>query len=299
MKHTILAAALALCTAAPAVAQQIQVSTEHYTASDFTDPDGDDHGRGSAMRYTARYVQPLSMHLDSLKRPTVWTLTTNAALTTMNNTGEADIMNPDKILNAGVTLAHIRPISPRWALIASAGLGMYANPSDVQWNSLLANAAAIFAYKVNQQLSLGAGAALTNSYGAPMIVPMAYVKYTTRGRYELEANIAGGIRLAAATRLNQHWRLTWTAAEFDGTTAVIRVGGENKIYTSQVLRSYLTPQYYITKKFSVYLDAGVNISRTCRITDRKIRYMFSLQSRDDRRHFRPAARLAAGLRYGL
>ena len=66
-----------------------------------------------------------------------------------------------------------------------------------------------------------------------------------------------------------------------------------------MLSSYLTPSFYFNKKLGIFLDAGVDMVRTCKITDRKIKYIFGGQKDEDKRHFRPADKLGVGVRYGF
>lgn len=146
---------------------------------------------------------------------------------------------------------------------------------------------------------MGGGIGLTNAYGTPMVVPMTYVKWNPKGRLELDLNISSGIKASAQTWFGQNFKLRWNLLEMEGITSVIKMDGKNKLYSSMMLSSYLSPSFYFNKKLSIFLDAGVDMVRTCKITDRKIKYIFGGQKDEDKRHFRPAGKLGVGIRYGF
>ena len=155
-------------------------------------------------------------------------MTFSASCGIMNNEGEARRLNPNRILNASLTVSHLRPLSERWNLIASLGCGIYAVPDKIQWQSLLANGAFIFAYRLRGNLSIGIGGGLTNSYGIPIIMPMGYLNWRTNGRYEVIIDIANAPKIQIATQTRKAVRLELTALEMDGMSAVVQADGRQK-----------------------------------------------------------------------
>lgn len=279
--------------------QQLEISTGYLSRSAFTDKQKVSYGKGELYRIGVKYNQPLSVKMNDYGEPIIWTASIHGSLYDLRNTGEATNQNPDDILNASVNVTHIRPISERWSIIATLGVGIYSAPKDISWSSILANGGCLFIYKVNDIFSIGAGVGLTNAYGAPMVVPMTYVKWNPQGRFEFDLNISSGIKASAQTWFGQNFKLKWNLLEMEGITSVIKMEGKNKLYSSMMLSSYFTPSFYFNKKWSVFLDAGVDMVRTCKVTDRKIKYLFGGQKDEDKRHFRPAGKLGIGIRYGF
>ena len=93
-------------------------------------------------------------------------------------------VNPNDILNVSFNVSHLRPLSSRWYMMASLGIGVYAVPKDISFKSILASGAIIFAYKLRDNLDIGVGAGLTNSYGVPLIMPMGFLKRGSGRQYE-------------------------------------------------------------------------------------------------------------------
>lgn len=282
-----------------AEAQQLEISTSYLSRSAFTDKQKVSYGKGELYRIGLIYNQPLSVRLNDYGEPILWTASIQGSLYDLRGTGEAANQNPDDILNASINVTHIRPLSERWSIIATLGFGIYSAPKEISWGSVLANGGCLFIYKVNDIFSIGGGIGLTNVYGTPMVVPMTYVKWNPKGRLEFDLNILSGIKASAQTWFGQNFKLRWNLLEMEGITSVIKKEGKNKLYSSMMLSSYLTPSFYFNKKLSIFLDVGVDLVRTCKINDREIKYIFGGQKDEDKRHFRPAGKLGVGIRYGF
>lgn len=280
--------------------QQVQVNADYHTRSNFTSKDDGDVriGDGDMMRYSLRYVQPLSLKLNERKQVKAWALSVNATYARLDDNGAAYRWNPNEIMNAGVMVSYLTPISQKWSIMASLGVGIYAQVDHIRWQSLLANGSCIFAYRATPYLSVGGGMGLTNAYGPPMVMPMFYLSWKRGDKYQLEVNMVNMITAKASTRFTNHFKLTWTILEMDNLTAVVFPKDKAQIYSSMMLKMYLTPEYYFAPKWSVFGNIGVNLVRTSRISDRRIGAMFSNLGGSDY-SFKPAGFFSLGLRYGF
>ena len=165
---------------------------------------------------------------------------------------------------------------------------------------LLANGAIIFVYKLRKNLDLGIGAGLTNSYGIPMILPMMYFSWRNAGRYELKVDMSSGMKVSVATWLNKKLKLELTALDMDGMSAVMEVDGKSKIYSTVMLRSYISPSYQLSRKTAVYLGVGGNWIRGISMSDRSLKgFLNNFKNDEDEPCFRPTLRLTVGFRYTL
>lgn len=136
---TLIIVSLALVVTIGARAQGF-VETEYLTSSGIRDKAGVGHGSGDMLRVKGRYTVPLSVKTDERKRPTAWTATLSASYTMLGNEGEAAEINPNRVLNASLNVSHSRPLSERWRLMALLGAGVYSDPSEIVFRSILANA---------------------------------------------------------------------------------------------------------------------------------------------------------------
>lgn len=276
------------------------VSYDYLPGSALKDNLGNKYGSGSLMKVSGRYSLPLSVGHDDKGRPVVWSATVNAVYGIFNNRGQARELNPDNILNASLNISHIRPLSDKWSIIASAGGGVYAPLDGISIKTLLGNGGIIFVYRLRKNLDLGIGAGLTNSYGIPMILPMMYFSWRNAGRYELKVDMSSGMKVSAATRLSKRMKVELTALEMDGMSAVMKVGGKSKIYSTVMLRSYISPSFRLNSKTTVYLGVGGNWIRGISMSDRSLKGFFdNFKNDEDEPCFRPTLRLTAGFRYTL
>lgn len=291
--------AVTACAALPMAGLcQGSVSFDRVSSSALKDKDGNRHGSGDMYRYAAEYTLPLSKKLNKQGQPTMWGLRLTASCGVLDNKGEARLLNPDKMVDAGVTVFHMRPLSDRWSLLASAGCGLYADPDDVGWGSLLANGSAIFIYRVRPNLSIGAGGGLTNSFGVPVIMPMLYLNWKAGRRCEVSVDMVAVPKVKLATQLSKEARMELTAIEVEAMSAVTHVEGRERIYSTVLLNSGLELSFKIADHASLYAGAGTTWRRTSRLSKRNIESFFDNFSRNDkdRYHFGSAFRYSIGFR---
>ncbi len=277
---------------------QSGINYDYICSSHLKDDDGNKYGKGDISIISGKFNMPLSFKINDKRQPTIWAATLSIKYGILSNSGEAKPLNPDEIINTSLNISHIRPINDRWSVIASAGAGIYAMPNNIMWNSILANGGLFFVYRFNSNFSLGGGGGLTNSYGIPILLPMVYVSWKKSGKYEMNLNFTGRLKVSGATWLNPKFKLELTAIEMDGMSAVIKADGKNKIYSSTMFKSHITPIYQINKNFSVYMGFGADWRRTANIRSRKLKDMFNFNHSGDR-HFSTAIRISAGVRYQL
>lgn len=282
--------------------QQVQVNADYHTRSNFHHKGEGEHkiGHGDMTRLSLKYNQPLSLHFNEQGQPTVWALSVNGSYAYLDDSGQARLFNPDKVLNAGVTVSFLTPVNDKWTLMASLGAGLYGQGDHIRWQTVLANGSCIFACRVTERLTVGGGAGLTNAFGVPMVMPMFFLNWKCDGRYQLEVNCVNAIKATASTKFSERFKLTWNVLEMDNILAVVFPDDKAKIYSSMMLKSYFSPEYYIVPRLrlSVFGNAGVDLVRTSRISDRKIGAMFSNFSKASH-SFKPAGFFSLGLRYGF
>lgn len=249
-------------------------------------------------RFSGRYTLPLSVKRNDRGQLVAWSATFNCTYASLQNEGAAAALNPDRILNTSLNVSHLRPISERWSLIASLGCGIYAVPNQIAWRSILANGAVVFVYKLRENLDIGVGAGLTNSFGVPMILPMGYLNWRTSGKYEIRVDMSSGLKVTAAKWLNRKFKLELTAIEMDGISSVMRIGGKSKIYSSTMMRSTLSPTFCISPKASVYFGIGGNWLRSIRISDRDFGGFLD-SFREDGHDFSVSLRVTAGFNWSF
>lgn len=275
-------------------------NSEYVPSSSLKGRDGGKHGSGDLLRLSARHSVQISREMDGGRLARAWVATVSAAYAIQGGKGEARDINPRRILNANLTLSHQRALPGRWSILASAGFGVYAPDNEIRWHSILANGSFIFAYRLRGNLSVGVGGGLTNSYGPPIVIPMGYLNWKTGGKYELTVDVANAPKIKVATQAGERLRMELTAIEMNGMTAVAKIRGKEKIYSSTMLKSGLAVSLRIGGNADIYGSVGGVWLRSVRLTDRNLRGFFkSFGSDGDRFRYRPSFNCGIGLRCGF
>lgn len=277
---------------------QGNITVDYTGCSDLKDSDGNKLGSGSMSHIGTDITIPVNIKYNERKQMTLWGIRLNADFAHFDCSENARMYSPHEIINTGIMLVHLRPINEKWSIIAGLGVGIYAPTNYIKWKSILANGRLVFAYKLHSNLSVGAGAGLTNSFGIPMILPMVYVNWSKKGKYEFSVNFMGRLKLTAATWLSPKWKLTCNAIDMSGMSAVMSIDGKTKLYSTSTIRSDLKASYYINRHFSVYGAIGGVWRRTSFICNREISEMFDhMFSSHDKQVFSPAIQVQTGISY--
>ncbi|WP_298740628.1 DUF6268 family outer membrane beta-barrel protein [uncultured Chitinophaga sp.] len=274
--------------------------TEYFGTSGYQMTEGDSshrigNSKGSAVVYQAGVNIPLSRKMNEWNRPTIWSVSIGGAYVDLNNKNFTQPLVVDKVLNAGVSLNYLRPLNERWSLRAGVGGGIFmpgANLSQVQFRHVLGSVSAVFIRHLKPNLDLGAGLALNNSFGFPMLFPAFYLNWRTAGRYSVQASLRDGLEVAAGYHFNSNFRLN-LVMEVNGQMALLEQEGKNKIFTHQYVIFGLRPEIKVGKHATIPLTFGFNATRTAQITDRSLKTIFQ----DKGYSFRGSVYTAVGLQW--
>ena len=294
------AVTLILLTFSSSIFAQSYFKTDYIPSSTFKEKGGDEKlGSGDLMRISGAYTLPLSVKKNELNQITALSATLSGAYSSMDNKGLARTLNPREIFNTNLTLSYLRPINDKWSLIGALGAGIYSEPNDVSWKSVLVNGGLIFVYKINDKLGVGVGAGVTNSYGIPMAIPMVYLKYNLTGKYSITVDFALRLQVAGTVKFSDKFNLKLTAIEMDGISAVTELDGKKMVYSSMMMRSYLSPEYKLDKKSTLFAGIGGTWMRNSKLSERKLKSLWKSFSDDDKYTYKPTAYFTIGYKYGF
>ncbi len=253
--------------------------------------------KGAAQVHQASLQIPLSMRLDERQRPTLWSIGAQAVYANLVNENFTDPLVIDEILNVGLSLNHMRPIAERWSMLAALGAGVYmpsSKLSQLDRKNILGMAAAVFIYHLNPNLDLGAGLALNNSFGAPMVLPAIYLNWRTAGHLKVNIALMEGLAMSVKYDAHKHISLS-LIAEMNGQMALLEQDGQDKIFSHMYVVTGLRPEIKIGKKLSIPITLGVNALRPAEMTDRSIKHMFSSKGY----YFQTSPYASAGLKFKI
>ena len=298
MKITTVTVLLLFLSIPTTIYAQIRVKTEYFGTSSYRKSEGETdekvgNSKGSAIVYQAGVNIPLSMKMDENNRPTMWSIGVGGAYADLTNKNFTEDLVVDEIMNIGLSVNHLRPISNKWSLLLSVGGGIYTSDtslSKIRYKNLLANVAGIFICHIRPNLQLGGGIALNNSFGYPMVFPAFYFNWATDGKYNVKISMMDGLEISAGYKANTYIDLN-IVVEMNGQMALVEKDGKDKIFSHQYIVTGFRPEIMVGKKLSIPITAGIHAMRTAEYSDRSLKGMFD----DKSYYFQVSPYVSAGL----
>lgn len=281
---------------------QIVLKTEYFGKSNYRMKEGEGSkavgdAEGSSVVYQAGVNIPLSIRINTNGQPRAWMLGVAGAYVKLNNQNFTEDLVVDKILNYGLGLSHLRPISKKWSLLLSAGVGVYTSDmklNQLSWSNVLGSFGAVFICRIRPNLEVGGGLALNNSFGVPMLFPAFYLNWFLEGRFKVNIALKDGMSLSTSYSLLK-WLDLGVAVEMNGQMAVVDKNSKDYIFAHQYLVVGLRPEIKLTKKVSFPIMVGIHATRTAEYKERSLKYMF----KSDQYFFKSSPYCSIGLKIGF
>ena len=290
---------------------QISVKTEYISNSKFYDAVADTNtGDGSAIIYSVGALVPLSVQApegdDPFQRPTVWGVSLNGTFVQMDNHNfPIGKELPSQAMNLGVSAIHLRPLKKRWSMLMAVGAGSYTPENRLSsihiGENVVANGALLFVWHWRANLEIGAGAALNNTFGYPMLFPALYFKYKGgfSDKFTIDVSLLDGGKVAFGYNYRENLSLK-LVANIGGYAAYLRRNEQKEMFSSQTFFVGLEPEFKIGKHVSIPLTIGGSFIRSGRYRERTLSAMFASEAKNEDGSarssvFLPALYFAAGI----
>ena len=280
-----------LSFAANALAQ-ISVKTEYISKSKFYDAVADTNtGDGSALIYSLGALVPLSMQApeenDPYQRATAWGIGLNGTFVQMNNHNfPMGKEQPSQVMNLGVSAIHLRPLKERWSMLMAVGAGSYTPENRLSsihiGENVVANGALLFVWHWRANLEIGAGAALNNTFGYPMLFPALYFKYKGgfSDKFTIDVSLLDGGKVAFGYNYRENLSLK-LVANIGGYAAYLRRNEQKEMFSSQTFFVGVEPEFKISKHVSIPLTIGGSFIRSGRYRERTLAAMFQSEAKNE------------------
>lgn len=280
---------------------QVWLKTEYIGSSGFRDADNKKVGGKGDMKVIQGGVNiPVSMKMDENNHPTAWMVGLGASYASMDNKDLSEYME-SQIFNVQLAVSYIRPLSKRWSLLASAGVGLFMNTGSLayaRWDHVMGVGMAAAIWHLRDNLDLGMGVALNTSFGYPMVFPALFVDWRLEGRYMVNVSMMDGVEISGGMQLHKLLRLKLVSS-MNGMLAFVEHDGKDKIFTQQYITTGLQPELTITKSLSVPITVGLSAYRAAFYDDRTLKAMFKSMDRECDPHFSPAFYTSIAIKYGF
>lgn len=258
---------------------QIIVSSEYIAPASYHDINGKKTGaKSDAQVYTLAFQLPVSYTEDSLKRPTIWFLSMASSYTLFNIKNAATDIGPSELGNLIMSVDHLRPISKKWSLYASLGLGAYADHAQfkkLRSNNFMVNANAVFIMQVLPNLQIGAGLAFDSSFGYPMAYPIFYVDFSVAGKYYLYFNQGG---LKTGIKMNKYINLNLVGT-MKGSTGFMKRDEKKMQFSHMYVVGGIQPEFTFGK-IKIPITFGLSCVRPAYYEERTIKDFWKVYTRD-------------------
>jgi len=291
MKTTLFLSIMLLLIVSTKTVAQISFKTEYFGTSKYKDNDNKKVGnsKGSAAVYQANIKIPIAMKINKDSLTNIWGVDVSAAHASLNNKNFTQDLVLSNINNFQLSLFNVRQLSEKWSLIAFAGAGAYTSEtqlSKVSGNSILGSGGVIFVKKINAELDLGGGLALTNALGYPMLFPAIYVNYNFEGKYTFKVSMMSGFHGSAGYNFNKTMSLN-LIMDINGQLALLKRDGKDAMFTHQYLVTGLRPEIKINKNITLPITLGVNAMRSVFFNERTLKSIFNDKANNSKFDFSP------------
>ncbi len=289
---------LLCCVALPAIGVAQHIEFGNILSSSIENRDKQKVGRGGMQYVSGRLTLPLSIKRDAERGIRTWLATLSGKYAHLNNKEGAALINPDKIVNTGLMLTHIRTIAPRWNMIAMTGVSLNAPSDYIRTNSLSLTAGALFSYHVNQGLNMGVGIIVTTNYGDPICIPVPFITWKKSGKINYELNMRGMPEFRISSQLTPKFLLALSPFDAERFSAVVKHAGTHKLYTNNLIKTSLEGSYHIAKHVSLNAEAAYVYYHKTKLIDRSARAFWkNLFSNKNALKYSPTWTLSVGLQY--
>jgi len=278
---------------------QIQLKAEYIGSSDYKDMDNNKTGgKGDAKVFSGSVQIPLSMKMNENNRPIVWGIGLNASYTDLKNKNIPEELSPEKIMNAQISLMHMRPISKNWSVLAALGAGVHTAHDDISkigMKNVLGNGGVIFIWHLKDNLDIGIGPAINTALGYPMAFPAFYLNWELKGRYEVKVSMVNAFEISAGMQMNDNFKLK-LVAEMNGSVALEKINGKDMMFSHQYMVTGLSPEF-IFGKFSIPVTLGISADRPAYYERRTLKAFFKAMGREHDPHFTVAPYFSMAINY--
>ncbi|MCD8042703.1 MAG: DUF6268 family outer membrane beta-barrel protein [Tannerellaceae bacterium] len=301
MKYILISVLFLSLYSQPLVAQAY-VKMEYFGNSSFRDDNNQKipGAEGSAMVWQGTVSVPVSVRINEYNRPDAWAIALAGSYTDFRNQGIDRTLCPNEIMNLNLSLMHMRAINEKWSLLFMLGAGIYTPHTDfsqIQIRNVLGNGGGIAIWHLRNNLNLGFGLVINNSFGYPMVFPGAIVEWNIEGKYEVHIQMLSGIELLAGMEVNKYLKV-YLQAEMNGAMTLEKIQNKNRMFTHQYVNTGIQSVLQIGKGFTLPVTIGVTPYRAAYYTDRSFKAFFNDDSEYDP-HFSASFYVSAAIRYGF
>ena len=169
-------------------------------------------------------------------------------------------------------------------MLMALGAGSYTPENRLSsihiGENVVANGALLFVWHWRANLEIGAGAALNNTFGYPMLFPALYFKYKGgfSDKFTIDVSLLDGGKVAFGYNYRENLSLN-LVANMGGYAAYLRRNEQKEMYSSQTFFVSLQPEFKIGKHVAIPVAFGGSFIRSGRYRERTLAAMFQSEAK--------------------
>lgn len=280
------------------VQAQIYFKSEYMTSSMFKNENGESlGGNGDFKTINGSIRVPLSVKTDENNKPAVWAITLAGTYAVSDNKDLLKDYHMPEILNAQISLMHMKPLNEKWSIFVTLGGRIYtAGLKNISGNAILGQGGILFMNHAKQDFNWGAGIIINNILGYPMVFPAFYLNWQLNKKYNLKLSQYESFEISINSQINDQFKLS-IVGESKRLTPVIKKERTNMFFVAQYEYAGIQPEYKMTKNFSVFAIGGISFRRNTYFCSRTLKDFYYNQGSHP--HFGTSVYLAAGIKYNF
>lgn len=282
------------------VLAQIEIKSEYIPKSSYKDIDNKKNGGTGGMKTLQGKIQlPFSIKKDPISnRPIAWAIGMEASYASLENKNLSTNLILSEMLNAQVGLIHFRPISPKWSILSTIGVGLYTSKlRKISFDYMLIQGGVLFIRHTQKNIDWGVGAAINNALGYPMLFPSFYFDWKLTGKYQFKVSFYDDFLASASVDFNDgKYRLSLIGMA-NGLSSLTEKDSKKVIFVNRYSSVGIKPEVFINKSLSLSMVCGVTVMREVFFQKRTLKALFFED--DVYPHFSTSAYFSMGIKYGF
>jgi hypothetical protein len=253
----------------------IAVSVDYLPASRYIRPEDSvkTSSTTSQRRFNMGAAFSLMNRIDTATgKVRMLTLGLQGSYTSLDNKDYEKTIFPKELLETTVGLQYIRSMRNRWSLMVLTGATLGTDMEEITMDDLFLQGGVFFIKQHNRRFSYGIGGVLTNTFGAPMVLPAFFVKWQTESKLRVDINFpqkaSVGMQLSKYTDLALAVRMN--GASYDVTHGV----GGKRLMGNMEMTAGLENTWRLNRHFDFVAAGGTTLLNAVTFSDKKLSEMF-------------------------
>jgi hypothetical protein len=201
-----------------------------------------------------------------------WSMAVSGSYMKFTNEKYEKAIMPEELLGTDISLIHTRNLRGKWSLMAMASAGVYTDLQQISYKDIFINGGVLFIKQQSPKFVYGFGAAFTNAFGTPMLLPGLYVQWNTGKKFKVEIVVPEKLRVSH--KLNDHIE-TGIAVRMNGGSFDVENSTNNRrLLGYKEMTAGWENNFYVTSLISVNIAGGAALLRSVDYRKKSLSEMF-------------------------